>query len=96
MADSANGNPSADDVQEQERRREEEAKAAEERRLKEPHDKEVEDRRRTDLDNPVAHMAPAEPFLNTQGEIPPSLSPPWIYMNTMISFVEPASGRPRA
>ncbi|WVZ88456.1 hypothetical protein U9M48_034976 [Paspalum notatum var. saurae] len=70
MADPANGNPSADDVQEQERRREEEAKAAEERRPKEAHDKEVEDRRRTDLDNPVAHTAPAEPFLNTQGETP--------------------------
>ncbi|WVZ75928.1 hypothetical protein U9M48_023944 [Paspalum notatum var. saurae] len=67
MADPANGSPSADDVQAQERRREEEAKAAEERRLKEVHDKEVEDRRRADLDNSVAHTAPAEPFLNTQG-----------------------------
>ncbi|WVZ88455.1 LOW QUALITY PROTEIN: hypothetical protein U9M48_034975 [Paspalum notatum var. saurae] len=65
MANPANGNPSADD--EQERRREEEAKAVEERRPKEAHDKEVEDRRRADLDNPVAHTAPAEPFLNTQG-----------------------------
>ncbi|WVZ75930.1 hypothetical protein U9M48_023946 [Paspalum notatum var. saurae] len=70
MADPANGNPSADNVQEQERRREEEAKAAEERRLKEVHDKEVEDRRRADLYNSVAHTAPAEPFLNAQGETP--------------------------
>ncbi|WVZ77248.1 hypothetical protein U9M48_025135 [Paspalum notatum var. saurae] len=75
MADPANGNPSADDVQEQERRREEEAKAVEERRLKEAHDKKVEDRRRADLDNSVAHTAPANPFLNTQGEIPLSLTP---------------------
>ena len=74
MADPANGNPSADDMQEQERRREEEAKAAEERRLKEAHDKETEDRRRADLDNTVAHTAPADPFLNTQGEISLSLS----------------------
>ncbi|WVZ54320.1 LOW QUALITY PROTEIN: hypothetical protein U9M48_005136 [Paspalum notatum var. saurae] len=66
MADPANGNPSVDDMQEQERRREEEAKASEERRLKEAHDKEVEDRRRTDIDNTVAHTAPANPFLNTQ------------------------------
>ncbi|WVZ50691.1 hypothetical protein U9M48_001923 [Paspalum notatum var. saurae] len=65
MANPANGNPSVDDMQEQERRREEEAKAAEERRLKEAHDKEVEDCRRADLDNSVAHTAPADPFINT-------------------------------
>ncbi|WVZ56727.1 hypothetical protein U9M48_007216 [Paspalum notatum var. saurae] len=52
--------------EEQERRREEEAKAAD----KEAHDKEVEDRRHADLDNSFAHTAPAEPFLNTQGETP--------------------------
>ncbi|WVZ56225.1 hypothetical protein U9M48_006793 [Paspalum notatum var. saurae] len=78
MADPANGNPSADDIQEQERRREQEAKAAEERRLKEVHDKETDDRHRADMDNTVAHTAPADPFVNTLGEIshPIFLSPP--------------------
>ncbi|WVZ56224.1 hypothetical protein U9M48_006792 [Paspalum notatum var. saurae] len=78
MADPANGNPSADDIQEQERRREQEAKAAEERRLKEVHDKETDDRHRADMDNTVAHTALADPFVNTLGEIshPLFLSPP--------------------